>query len=472
MQDLTATLALLIWPLVALCLFVLRPLNKAILWTILGAQLLLPVGTAIKFTMVPSLDKNSIPNLCILLGCFLSSSKRGASGKFGIAEIFILMFVLGPVVTCELNGDPLFLPNAVLPGVGLYDAASALELAAITLIPFVIGRLFLRSAPDIEDILRTVIVAMLAYSIPMFFEVRFSPQLHNWVYGYFPSDFIQSVRGEGYRPMVFMGHGLIAAHFVLLATVAAAAFWRSGSRIQNLYPPAVTGYLAALLLFCRTLSAGVYGAVAVALILCSRPKLQIRLSVGLILVALLYPTLRSLDLFPTGFLVESARSISDDRAGSLKFRFDNEDQLLRHAFERPFFGWGRYGRNRVYDAETGRDNNVTDGEWIISIGQFGFIGFIAQFGLLSLGVFRSASALRYARSNKERIHFAALCLIVAVSILDLLPNSGLAPWTWLLSGSLLGRAEALLSKARLRAEPNVLGPSSQNVRATSHKVSL
>jgi len=75
-------------------------------------------------------------------------------------------------------------------------------------------------------------------------------------------------------------------------------------------------------------------------------------------------------------------------------------------------------------------------------------GFIAEFGLLALSVFRAASAFRFAESAYDRIYLAALALIVAISIVDLIPNSFISPWTWLLSGALLGRAEALHALAR------------------------
>ena len=81
------------------------------------------------------------------------------------------------------------------------------------------------------------------------------------------------------------------------------------------------------------------------------------------------------------------------------------------------------------------------------MGQFGFIGFLANFGLLGLTVFRAASALRFAEPTRDRYFLAALSLIVAIYIFNLLPNSDLFPWTWLLAGALLGRAEALCAVA-------------------------
>ena len=73
--NLFAYVALLSWPLIAFCLFRVRPVGQALLWTILGAQLLLPVGTSIKFEMIPVFDKSSIATLSALLGCLLAGKR-------------------------------------------------------------------------------------------------------------------------------------------------------------------------------------------------------------------------------------------------------------------------------------------------------------------------------------------------------------------------------------------------------------
>jgi hypothetical protein len=123
---------------------------------------------------------------------------------------------------------------------------------------------------------------------------------------------------------------------------------------------------------------------------------------------------------------------------------------LDKASERILFGWGRFGRSRIFD-EWGKDISVTDGGWIIILGQNGLLGFLAEFGLLALAVFRAASAFKFVDRKNDGIFLAALALIVAINMIDLLPNESLSPWTWLLAGSLLGRAESLRDSAlRLR----------------------
>jgi hypothetical protein len=325
-----------------------------------------------------------------------------------------------------------------------------------------LGRQFLRSSEDNVDVLRVLVIAGLAYSLPMLFEVRMSPQLHTWIYGYFPHSFEQQVRDGGFRPVVFLGHGLLVAFFIMTAGVAAAALWRAKIRVVRLPAAGIAAYLGGVLVLCKTLGALVYGAALTVLVRFTRPQVQLRIALVLVALALLYPTLRAGDLFPTRSMLGLAESISAERAQSLKVRFDNEDQLLDRAWQRFLFGWGRFGRNRVYDEDSGGDVSITDGRWIITMGQFGFFGFLAEFGLLALAVVRATSALRFAETADEQVFLAALALIVAINIVDLLPNSSISPWTWLLAGALLGRAEALRASARQRklhwrASPGMAG---------------
>jgi len=69
-------------------------------------------------------------------------------------------------------------------------------------------------------------------------------------------------------------------------------------------------------------------------------------------------------------------------------------------------------------------------------------------------------ALKFARTMQESVCLAALALVVAVNIFDLHPNGWLMPWTWLLAGTLLGRAEALLATNRQLVQTPVLATRS------------
>jgi hypothetical protein len=130
---------------------------------------------------------------------------------------------------------------------------------------------------------------------------------------------------------------------------------------------------------------------------------------------------RAQDVFPTADLVNMFRSISGDRADSLKFRFDNEDLLLRHAMERPWFGWGTFGRNQIY-SETGKLETVTDGQWIIVLGTFGYVGHVIYFTMLLLPLMRFLRSYRKMPPRDQGL-CAMLALLLATFVLDLLPNA-------------------------------------------------
>jgi hypothetical protein len=446
-----ATFALLFWPIVVLWLYYSRPVNQATLWAILGASLLLPELAAIKFPGVPQFDKISIPSLAALVGCLLlARSPLRFWSRFGFAEVLLAMSIIAPFITSELNSDPIFYPGFVLPAESHYDALSAVVAQLIFLLPFFLGRQLLRSSADHTELLRTLVVAGLIYSLPILLEVRLSPQLHYWLYGYQQHEFIQSMRQGGYRPLVFMPHGLVVAFFVMTTAVAAAALWRMRANLLRLPPAGILTYLVAILVLCKSMGSLVYGGVLVPLVRYTKPRFQLLIATVLVSIALLYPMARATNLFPTRPLFNLAASMSSDRAESLEYRFDNEDRLLARASQRFLFGWGRWNRYRIFDAESGKSLSVTDGRWIITIGQFGLFGFLAEFGLLAFPVFRAASALKYAHSLNDQVGLAALGLIVAINMVDLLPNSSLMPWTWLFAGALLGRAEALHALAHQR----------------------
>jgi hypothetical protein len=133
--------------------------------------------------------------------------------------------------------------------------------------------------------------------------------------------------------------------------------------------------------------------------------------------------------------MQLADSISTDRASSFQTRVKNEDMLLARANQKPIFGWGTWGRNRIYQQGTGEDLSVTDGGWILQYGIFGWFGYLAYFGLFALAAFRANAAVR-GPITRDGTVVAGLSLLVAVNLLDLIPNSWLLPFTYLAAGSI------------------------------------
>jgi hypothetical protein len=177
-----------------------------------------------------------------------------------------------------------------------------------------------------------------------------------------------------------------------------------------------------------------------------------------VLLALLYPTLRKYELVPLDRLVDAAESVSADRAESLAYRFENEQILLQHAHEQPWFGWGGWGRNLVHDPQTGKTETITDGRWIIVVGMFGAVGFVAEFGLLAAPVLLLGARIRRAPAELIGAGGGTLAVILAITMIDMLINAPLVPYVWMIAGALLGQAELLKAGARGRAEGALSGP--------------
>lgn len=135
--------------------------------------------------------------------------------------------------------------------------------------------------------------------------------------------------------------------------------------------------------------------------------------------------------------------LNPERARSLQFRFQNEDMLLDRANERPLFGWGTWGRNRIYDPRTGEDLSVTDGAWIITYGAFGWLGYIGTMGLLVYPLIAITRAVNKKNEKDFSQYTFTLSLILMVYVLDQIPNASLNHITYLIAGAILGRAKQL-----------------------------
>ncbi len=414
----------------------------------------LPVRTMVDLPMIPPLGKESIPALAAFLGCRFIAGRRISFFSQRRDWVFwlLLLFILEPFITAELNGDAIFVGGYRLPPMEHYDALSAVINQIIIIMPFFLGRQLFRTEEDHALLFRILILAGLFYSLLMLFEVRMSPQLHSWLYGYFPHSFAQQRRFDGFRPVVFMGHGLWVAFFAAITVIAATVFWQLKIKVLRFSPAGVSYYLLLVLLLCKSVASVMYGYAAFLLIKMTSFKTQLRAARMLVLIALLYPSMSIMNVFPHQTLMGWAESVSAERAESLGFRFKNEDMLLNHARQRLFFGWGGWGRNRVHNEETGDDISVTDGKWIITFGVFGWLGFIAEFGLLALPVFRAVSVFKWAKTQQEKTFLSAHALLIGIVMLDQLPNASLAPWLWLVAGVLLGRTEAIFDESKTQGE--------------------
>lgn len=483
MPNLFAYIVLFSYPLVVIVLFRRLPLPQALVWSIMGGYLFLPEHTEIDLPLLPALDKVLIPSLVAAIMCWLTPpplqprrATRDAAGSSPparrprpkgkeeksfrhnwIANLCLLMLFVTPIGISMTNNDIVVAGPRVIAGIRTYDIFSMMLNTAVMVLPFLLARRHLATQEAHVQLLRAFVAAGLVYSLLILIEIRLSPQLHRWLYGFHAHLFGQQVRDGGYRPMVFIQHGLRVGLFILLSVLAAFTLYREriasssatgklrGARDTATSPPQRTAlafyaflWLFFILFMSKTLGAFMIASLFLPIMFLTKARHWRILSMVFALAVLVYPMMRSAGLAPVDRMYEFAQSISADRAHSFKFRLDNEDILLERASEKPLLGWGGWGRSRVYDPVSGKDLSVTDGTWVIVFGNAGWTGYLAQFGLLTLPAFLYMSS-RGALANS--IVTQGLCIILVVNLIDLIPNSGLTPVTWMVAGALLGRYE-------------------------------
>lgn len=454
MPNTLAYVALIIWPIVILFMFRRFSMERALIWSLLGGYLLLPMVARFDPPLIPLLDKVTIPTLT----AFVVSAKMYGRGvialpKSWLARLLLLLFVVSPIGTALTNTEPMLFARGGLPGLTIKDAISAMFIQAFTIMPFILAGNMLATERAQREMLTALMVAGLAYSIPMLIEIRLSPQINVWVYGFFQHGFDQMMRYGGYRPIVFLEHGLWVAFFALMALSAAVALARLAPQQEKMRRIWVAVYLGVLLVLCKSASPLIYACLLLPLLMYASSRTQIRVAAVLALIVVTYPLLRSLELVPLEGILSLARSIDLERAASLQFRLDNEQMLLVHASDKPLFGWGSWGRNFVHDFATGDRITTVDGRWIIVIGIFGYVGYLAEFGLLALpvlAVLRQGARLGWKSVSP---YAGPISLMFAANLVDLLPNATLIPFTWLIAGSLLGYAVSL--KAQTVPAPDI-----------------
>jgi len=204
------------WFPVVVAVFLRFPARKAVLLSFLAAWLLLPIAR-IDVGGMPDITKMSVTCLGVLLGTALTDVKRLVTFRPSLADIPMALFCFSPVASSLSNG------------LGLYDglSESLVEIFRWGL-PYFIGRIYITDLKAVRQLALAVFLGGLVYIPLCLFEIRFSPQLHRMVYGYHQHSFAQTVRYGGFRPMVFMEHGLMVGMWMTAASAVGVWLLISG----------------------------------------------------------------------------------------------------------------------------------------------------------------------------------------------------------------------------------------------------
>jgi hypothetical protein len=442
----------LVVPLTIVAFATLRP-AVATLVVYFGSVMFGPMLVNFDAPLIPPLDKESLPNLMIFICVLVTAKQQLKAARMGTGiDLLVFSMVLCAAGTAFTNTDTLQYGPTVLPAMASGDIPSeAIRLFLLPVIPFLVARALFRTTDDCRTLLKGLAIAGLVYTPFIIIEMRLSPQFHAWVYGFHQHDFSQTRRGGGFRPMVFMAHGLAVAMLVLtsvIATITLAKAKVKYLKLPRVVPPLVQSLILATI---KSMGAFIYGCFAVPIAWFLKPKTQIRIAVILACITASYPLLRMTGIFPREQLVEWAASIEQDRARSLEFRFSNEDDLMNKMLERPLFGWGGYSRGHVFDPANGEDMSVVDGGMVSVLSRSGLVGFVVTFGALLYPVFaafRRVSKL----SPQDQPLLAGVALLSTFYTVDLLPNGFFNQIPFFLAGALMGLSQGMSSQPAVRPE--------------------
>lgn len=480
-----AYVTLCLWMVVGPVLFATLPKRRAVLIIYIAGFLFLPEmpefpvhsGTPPVIAIRPIaffVTKINAMSYGFLAGLLFFDRDRLLAFRPRWFDLPIAIWCVCPFFSALANPDD----TGHLPGIRpLPGVIMAIQQTMAWGMPYLAGRLYFNDLEGLHELTRGLILGGLAYAPLCLAEKVVSPQLHNWIYGYHAHDFSQAIR-SGYRPTVFLEHGLMVALWMVAATLLAAWVWSTHSlrelpwwHGQQPLPMVVV----CLMLVVATVAMNSAGALALGLVGAGVLFLARAVPMRLALVVLM--TLGPLYIFgrtwaakePTGWLHSSfeeteantlerramakplfayssvtmleveeymVAAYNKDRADSMLYRFKQEDKLMEKALLRPGFGWGGEGRARLYNPKH-EDMSIVDGLWIQVLGDRGF------FGLTVLVLTILVPVMRFTYTYPSRLWShpalapaAALSLILALWMIDDLSNAMINPLFIISAGSL------------------------------------
>jgi hypothetical protein len=391
----------------------------------------LPVA-AFKLPALPDYTKTTATCVGILAGAWLFDKERFSGFQFNPADIPMVLWCTAPFLSSVANG------------LGAYDGLSQAMYQSITWgLPYYIARIYYSDLDAMKILALAVFIGGIVYIPFCWFEMIMSPQLHRMTYGFHQHDFLQTLRdGGGFRPMVYMDHGLMTSMWMVLGVFLGTWLLYIGELPKKIMT-VPTIYLLGMLLLTTIMMQSV-GAIVLlfigllVLFLSTRMKSSVLVMVMLFLPHL-YIVTRTTGTWDGRNLSDFvAEKFSAKRAQSLQFRFDNEAILIDKARQGTLFGWGGFGRSRVYD-DKGKDISVADGLWIITLGQNGVYGLFAMVIAVQWPVMLFLLRIKAVEwKSREWASPAVMAIFLAIYMIDSLMNAMINPLYMLFAGGLTG----------------------------------
>ncbi len=371
-MTLLVPLVLFGWMPTVLALFAVLSARRAVLVGLIGAWLFLPMAS-FPISGLPDYDKVMAASVGILLGTLLFDFNRFGAYRASWLDLPMLIWCLTPFMSSVVNG------------LGPYDGVSSvLRQVVLWGLPYLIGRLYFTDEASMRDLAWGFVIGGLIYVPFCLYEIRMSPQLHHFVYGYMQHSFNQTRRFDGWRPMVFMQHGLAVGMWMAAAALVGLWLWRSGALrdAPGWATRGLIGVLAGTAVLCKSLGAIVLMGAGLAVLAAARYVPSRLLLIGLLLIPPSYLALRVTGKWSGDSLLALASAVSPDRAASLETRLRNEAYIVANALRSPLFGLGYrdwLSKSSVNPLASETDQAIPDGLWVIAIGRHGMVGLAALF---------------------------------------------------------------------------------------------
>lgn len=417
------------WIPAVIYLFITYPPQRALITSFIGAWLFLPV-TVLVLPGIPDYSKMSATCYGVLLCTLLFDAQRLTTFRFSLLDIPMLLWCVSPFLSSMTND------------LGAYDGISATLDQTVTWgFPYLLGRIYINNLSGMRQLAIGCFIGGLVYMPFCLYESRTFSSLHRTIYGFATFDNIaQAFRYGGYRPSVFMQHGLMVGMWMMLASLMGIVLWRT-KIVKRVWNFSVSVWVVLLLItFVLVRSTGAYMLLAFALgmLFISKWTRNSLLVWAVVAGIVAYLYLGVSGGFPGKEILAALGQVFEpDRIQSLEFRFQNEEVLSARARLHMWFGWGGFGRNRIFN-EMGEDISVTDSLWIIVFGVNGAFGILTIFSTLLLPVL--AFTIRFPAQlwlHPAVAPAAALAMGLTMYVLDCVLNAMVNPVFALACGGLV-----------------------------------
>ena len=436
------------WVLVVLGLFAVLPSRRAAVASMVAGWMLLPEAV-IETVGLPELSKMFVAGVSVLIWTFFFDLTKLLAFRPRWFDLPMLLWILCPI------------PTSVQNGLGMWDGFStAIGHMLFWGLPYFVGRVYFTDLQSTKDLAIGIFLGALVYVLPSLWEMRMSPQLHQNLYGFRPTSFGMTNRGGGYRPQVFMQHGLMAAAWMAAGTMI--GYWLIRTKAVRMIwgIPMIWLWVPVALTFLLYNSKGalILGLLSIAVLEACR-AFKVRWPVLAVLALFpIYIFIRSSGMYDGQSAVAAADSLfGGERAQSLEFRITNENYFIEHWEKEPLLGWGGWGRNFPTDP-LGKMRTV-DGMWVIAMSKNGLIG------IITLGITLLLPIVLFVTHCDRRVWVhpsvapaTALAGVLVMYTLDLLPNAMLNPVYTMAAGGLAVLSVDVLGQIEVRGKRRIDEP--------------